>query len=106
MAINVKLVKMISGEELIAEIVSDYEHESHITIKNPVRVVVVPTKTNPQTPTVGFAPWAEFSEEKQFTIHRAHVIVTMKPVQEFINQYSAMFGGLVTPPSKLIIPGM
>jgi hypothetical protein len=104
MAINVKLVKMISGEELIAEVVSD--QESHITIKNPVRVVVVPTKTNPQTPTVGFAPWAEFSEEKEFTIHKAHVIVTMKPVQEFINQYSAMFGGLVTPSSKLIIPGM
>jgi hypothetical protein len=104
MAINVKLVKMISGEELIAEVVSD--QESYITIKNPVRVVVVPTKTNPQTPTVGFAPWAEFSEEKEFTIHKAHIIVTMKPVQEFINQYSAMFGGLVTPSSKLIIPGM
>jgi hypothetical protein len=104
MAINVKLVKMISGEELIAEVLSD--QESYITIKNPVRVVVVPTKTNPQTPTVGFAPWAEFSEEKEFTIHKAHVIVTMKPVQEFINQYSGMFGGLVTPSSKLIIPGM
>jgi hypothetical protein len=104
MATNVQILKMITGEELLAEIV-DRSEDSFITIKNPVRVVVMPTKTNPQTPTVGFAPWAEFSEEKTFTIHKAHVIVTMKPVQEFINQYNSMFGGIVAPSSKLIIPG-
>lgn len=103
MATNIKILKMISGEELLAEITN--ETETHITIKNPVRVVVMPTKTNPQTPTVGFAPWADFSEEKDFTMHKAHVIVTMKPVQEFVNQYNAMFSGIVAPSSKLIIPG-
>jgi len=104
MAANIKLLKMISGEELLAEISN--ETETHITLKNTVRVVVMPTKTNPQTPTVGFAPWADFSEDKEFTIHKAHVIVIMKPVQEFVNQYNSMFGGIVAPPaSKLIIPG-
>ena len=106
MATNVQILKMITGEELLAEIVDRYDAaDSFITIKNPVRVVVMPTKTNPQTPTVGFAPWAEFSEEKTFTIHKAHVIVTMRPVQEFINQYNSMFSGIVAPSSKLIIPG-
>lgn len=103
MAMNLKLLKMISGEELLAEIIN--ETDTHIEIKNPVRVVVMPTKTNPQTPTVGFAPWADFSEQKNFTIHRAHVIVVMTPVQEFVNQYNQMFGGIVAPSSKLIIPG-
>ena len=104
MANNVKLLKMISGEELLGEITE--EGQNSITIKNAVRVVVVPTKTDPRTPTVGFAPWAEWSEEKEFTIHKAHVIVMMKPVQEFINQYNSMFGGIVAPSSKLILPGM
>lgn len=103
MATNLQILKMISGDELLAEIIG--QTETHLTIKNPVRVVVMPTKTNPQTPTVGFAPWADFSDEKQFTIHRAHVIVTMKPVQEFVNQYNTMFSGIVAPSSKLIIPG-
>jgi hypothetical protein len=102
MATNVQILKMITGEELLAEIV-DRSEDSFITIKNPVRVVVMPTKTNPQTPTVGFAPWAEFSEEKTFTIHKAHVIVTMKPVQEFINQYNSMFSGILLPEKKIII---
>jgi len=103
MAANIRLIKMISGEDLIAEIVVQIENQ--IIIKNPVRVVVMPSKTNPQSPTVGFAPWAEFSDEKQFTIHMNHVIVTMKPIQEFINQFNSMFGGIVAPSSKLIIPG-
>jgi hypothetical protein len=103
MAANIKIIKMINGDELISEIIN--ETETLITLKNPVRVIVMPSKSNPQAPTVGFAPWAEFSEEKEFTIHKAHVIVTMKPVQEFINQYNGMFGGIVAPSSKLIIPG-
>lgn len=104
MAINLKILKMISGEEILAEITN--ETDTHISLKNPVRIIVMPTKANPATPTVGFAPWADFSEEKEFTVHKAHVIVSMKPVMEFINQYNSMFSGIVTPPSsKLIIPG-
>lgn len=103
MAANLKLMKMISGDELLAEVTN--ETDTHVSIKNAVRVVVMPSKANPQTPTVGFAPWADFSEDKQFTIHKAHVIVMMKPVQEFVNQYNAMFGGIVAPSSKLILPG-
>lgn len=102
MATNLKILKMISGEELLVEVVK--ESDSFIELKNPVRIIVVPTKTNPQTPSVGFAPWAEFSDEKQFTIHRAHIIVTMTPIQEFVNQYNSIYGGIVTPSSKLIIP--
>jgi hypothetical protein len=103
MAANLRILKMINGDELLAEVILD--SLSELTIKNPVRVVVMPSKANPQMPTVGFAPWAEFSEEKQFTIHKAHVIVAMKPVQEFVNQYNSMFGGIVSPSSKLLIPG-
>jgi hypothetical protein len=105
MATNVKILKMISGEELVTEVLS--ETDMNITIKNPVRVVVMPSRTNPETPTVGFAPWADFSEEREFTIHKAHVIVTMTPVKEFINQYNGMFGGIMLPPSsKLIVPAV
>jgi hypothetical protein len=29
----------------------------------------------------------------------------MNPISEFINQYNAVFGGVMVPDSKLIIPG-
>lgn len=103
MATNLKILKMISGEELLGEVTR--ETDTHLEVKNIVRIVIMPTASNPKTPTVGFAPWADFSDEKEFTIHKAHVIVTMKPVKEFANQYNSMFGGIVAPSSKLIIPG-
>jgi beta-lactam-binding protein with PASTA domain len=102
MASNVALLKLTNGDEVIGEIISTSIAQT--TIKNPVRVVVVPSKTDARTPTVGFAPWAEFSEEKEFAIDKSHIIVIMKPIQEFINQYNSMFGGIVAPSSKLIIP--
>lgn len=101
MATNLKLIRLISNEELMAEVLS--ETDTNITIKNPVRVMIMPSKADPKTPTVGFAPWMDFSEEKEFTIHKAHVIVTSKPVQDFINNYNSMFGGIITPSSKLIV---
>jgi hypothetical protein len=101
MATNLKLIRLISAEELMAEVLQ--ESETHITIKNPVRVMIVPSKTDPKTPTVGFAPWMDFSEQKEFTIHKAHVIVTSEPVQDFINNYNSMFGGIIVPSSKLIV---
>ena len=102
MALNLKLIRLISSEELMAEVLN--ETSTEIKIKNPVRVMIMPSKTDPATPTVGFAPWMDFSEEKEFTIHKAHVIVTSKPVQDFINNYNTMFGGIIAPPpSKLIV---
>ena len=48
--IDVKLFRIVTGEEIIAEYVS--EDETTITVKN--GLVVLPT----QTGSVGFAPWA------------------------------------------------
>lgn len=102
MAANVKIIKLITGEELLAEIL---EQGKPMIIKNPVRVVVMPNKLDPKTPNVGFAPWAEFSEDKTFELDKSHVLAIINPIKEFINQYNSMFGGLVVPSSNLILPG-
>ena len=99
MALNLKLLRLIDGSEILGEVT---ETDTHATVKNPVRVMIVPSKTDPKTPTVGFAPWADFSDDKEFTIHKAHIVVIMNPVTEFVNQYNSMFGGIIQPKSKII----
>ena len=47
MANNIKLLKMITSEEVLAEVTE--ETSSTISVKNPVRVVVVPSKADPKT---------------------------------------------------------
>jgi len=102
MAINLQILKLTTGDDLLAEVVEN--SIATVSFKNPVRIIVVPSK-DPRTPSVGFAPWGEFSQDKQFTIDKYNILCIMAPIQEFINQYNTMFGGIVAPSSKLIIPG-
>jgi hypothetical protein len=102
MAANVKILRLVTGEELLGEVL---DLNNTIQIKNPVRIVVMPNKIDPKTPNVGFAPWADFSDDKTVTLDKSHIIAIMSPIKEFVNQYNSMFGGLVVPTSNLIMPG-
>lgn len=101
MAANVKIVRLVSGEELLGEVMPSTS--VLVKIQNPVRVVVMPNKLDPKTPNVGFAPWAEFSDDKIFYIDKIHVLCIITPIKEFVNQYNTMFGGLVLPTSSGLI---
>jgi len=101
MATNVKLLKLINGEELVSEIIND--DGSTVKIKNPVRIIMMPSKADPKTPSVGLAPWAEFSEDKEIVLDKSNILCMMTPIREFINQYNSIFGGIVLPSSKLIL---
>ena len=101
MAMNVKYIKLLNGEELVAEVVKD---DLRTIIKNPIRLVIVPSKADPKTPSVGLAPWAEFSDDKEITLDKNHILAIMTPIQEIVNQYNGIFGGIVAPSSKLILP--
>lgn len=108
MAINVKLVRMITGEELIAEIMPSSDTE--VKMRNPVRIVVIPQDPRMQhdpnrKEQIGLAPWAHFTEDRIFTVDKSHVVCIMNPIKDFINQYNTMFGGIVMPNSSLLVPG-
>lgn len=102
MAKNIKLIRLTTGEELLGEIVLDTGLK--LTVKNPIRIVVMPSKGNPQQPTIGFAPWMEFAEEKEFVLDNSHVLCIMTPIKEFVTQYNASFSGLVVPQNNLVVP--
>jgi len=101
MATNVKYIKLLNGEELIAEVVTE---DLKTVIKNPIRLVIMPSRNDPKNPQVGLAPWAEFSDDKEIVLDRSHILAIMTPIQEIVNQYNSIFGGIVAPSSKLILP--
>lgn len=104
---NIKIIKLLTGEELLAKVLPTKGSLSDdvLIMENPVRIVVMPNKIDPKTPNIGFAPWAEFSDDKEFIVDKSHVLAIMTPIKEFVNQYNTMFGGLVVPTSNLILPG-
>ena len=102
MATNLKVIRFITGEEIIAEIYDD--NNDTLVVKNPIRIVVMPSKTDPKAPQVAFAPYAEFTEDTQFTFSWSHIVTTYNPIAQFVNQYNTVFGGLIVPDTQIIKP--
>ena len=102
MAANVTLIKFLGGEEILAEVLSDGIEK--LTVKNAVRIVVIPDKSSPQTPQVGLAPYLQFSDSKELTFNKNLIVTTATPLTDFVNQYNSLFGGIQVPSSKIITP--
>ena len=95
--INVKLFRIVTGEEVIAELV--LEDENTVTIKN--GLVVLPTGQN-----VGFAPWASvIDRDKPDLIISKNHIVYIAEVDSGVNKkYNEIYGSkLITPEDKKLI---
>ena len=95
--INVKLIRIITGEEVVAELLS--ETEESITIQN--TLVLLPTNSG-----VGFAPWATvISKDKpEITISKSHIVYLAELREDVANKYNEMFGSkLITPNKKDLI---
>jgi hypothetical protein len=95
--IDVKLLRIITGEEVIAELVT--EDENTITIKN--GLVVLPSAQN-----VGFAPWATVidKEEPDIQLSRDFIVYVVNVDSSVKKKYNQIFGSkLVTPDDKKLI---
>ena len=85
--VNVKIVKLVSGEELIGEF-----DEVKYTIDNPV--VMIPVNNEK----IAFSPWMPYADDKKFNLKEEQVIIIATPSKTISNEYSRAFGsGLVVP---------
>ena len=95
--IDVKLIRIVTGEEIIAELLE--ETESYIKVQN--GLVVIPSAQG-----VGFAPWATIisKEKPEITLDKRNLIYIVDLDEEVTKKYNEMFGSkLVTPASKKVI---
>ena len=93
---NVKLIRVVTGEEIVAEVVS--ETDDTITVQN--ALVVLPTNNG-----VGFAPWATVisKDDPEITVSRNHVIYMVELQDSISKKYKEMFGNIITPEEKKLI---
>ena len=95
--IDVKLLRIVTGEEVIAELLS--ETEETITVQN--GLAVLPTNNG-----VGFAPWATVisKENPEITISKTHLVYVAEVQEDVCKKYNEMFGSkLITPNSKKLV---
>ena len=95
--IDVKLLRIVTGEEVVAEVVS--ETEETITVQN--GLVVLPGAQN-----VGFAPWATVidKDKPEIVLSRNHIVYVVAVDSGVEAKYNELFGSkLVTPQKKKLI---
>ena len=95
--LDVKLIRIVTGEEISAELVS--QDDDTITVKN--GLVVLPNASG-----VGFAQWATVidPDNPEVTMKQQHIVYVVDVQEDVSKKYNEMFGSkLVTPASKKLI---
>ena len=94
---NVKLFRITTGEEVVAELVS--ETDTTVTIQN--GLVVLPTGQQ-----VGFAAWATVIDKNhpEITVNKTHIVYIAEVDESIGEKYDQIYGSnLVTPDKKKLI---
>ena len=93
---TVKLIRMWSGEDVIADI--SKEDTDSITITDPI--VAVPSQKQGQ---IAFAPWSPLLQKDKLEVTKKYLVYIGDPQPEIIEQYNSMFGKISKPTKKLIL---
>jgi hypothetical protein len=99
---DIKILKLITGEEVLGEIES--QSDTEFVISNPVGIAIVPGKNG--QPNVGFAPFPLHSAQKKnstLAFAKKHVVYSYEPAQDFIDNYNQIFGSGIVLPNKQLI---
>ena len=94
MAQDVKILKLITGEEVMARVSNDLSDGGGlVTLENPMTLQAVPTNQQGQ---MGFAlvPWLMSGKSTKITISIDHVIAQDDPKDQAEKNYLAQVTGL------------
>tara|TARA_X000000368_G_scaffold179902_1_gene141998 strand:- start:267 stop:551 length:285 start_codon:yes stop_codon:yes gene_type:complete len=93
---TVKLIRMWSGEDVIADIVE--ENTDSVVITDPI--VAVPSQ---QDGRIAFAPWSPLLQKDKLEVTKKYIVYIGDPQEEIVEQFNKMFGKISKPTKKLIL---
>ena len=94
---NIKLIRMWSGEDVIADVKDNLTEI--VVITNPI--VAVPAGNGQ----LGFAPWSPLlkGKDEEIEITKKYIVYIADAQDEIVEQYEQMFSTIQTPSKKLIL---
>jgi hypothetical protein len=96
---ELRILKLISGEEIVGEILTDTENS--VTIQDPCTLGLMQSPTGPR---LNMMPMLLFSEQKKVQLQKSHILYTVTVAQEIQNKYNEIYGsGIVLPKPSAII---
>jgi len=94
---NVKVIRMSSGEDVVADVMEDKEES--LVLMNPI---VAFNQGNGQ---LGFAPYAPLlnRDDKELEINKKWIVYVANVNNELVENYEEMFSTIAAPTKKLIL---
>jgi len=102
---NILGIKLVTGEEIIADV--SFTEDGRFNLTNSVQLRLMPPQRPGAEPGMGFAPFPPLAKQgKDVTtlVEPIHIVYTYTPDDVIIDNYRATFSGILTP-SKQIIAG-
>lgn len=97
---NIRCVKLLSGDEIIADI--DETIEGLFILKKPAQIMMIPNQNNQFG--IGLAPFCPYAKDDVVPMRSGAIITVFEPDTGMLNEYNTRYGsGLVVPESKLIV---
>lgn len=95
---NVKVLKLETGEEVVAQI---DEGDDNFVLINPVRFMMV--QNAQQGVGMEMHPYIMLTSDTEFTLAKNRVLLVCEPVTEILNAYTNQFNDIAVPPQPQII---
>jgi len=93
---QIKLLRLTSGEEIIAEI----SHELNNTIMVYDAIIMIPAGQGK----IGFMPWMPYTRAKNgLVLRKEDIMFIIDPIDSLIDQFKQARSGIVTPPGGVIV---
>jgi hypothetical protein len=93
---QIKLLRLTSGEEIIAEI----SHELNHTVVVYNAIIMIPAGQGK----IGFMPWMPYTSAKDgLVLKKQDIMFMIDPIQDLIDQFKSARSGIVTPPQGMIL---
>jgi hypothetical protein len=97
---NIKCLKLISGDEVIADI--DEGIEGLVILKKPLQIMMIPNQNNQFG--IGLAPFCPYAKDDMVPLRSGAILSIFEPETGMLNEYNSRYGsGIVVPESKIII---
>jgi hypothetical protein len=82
------IIKMITGEEVIAE--AEPSAHGYLELTNAMTIIARPDESG--NVRMGMVPFAQFTTDKKVRVYPHAIMADYEPALEILNQYNRLFG--------------
>ena len=97
---NIKYLKLVTGEELVTQYDEDSRHNAIVKLKNPLGILMSQTYKGFN---IQLVPYGSMAKDEIINVNHKNIVFTAEPEDKLRNQYESITGQVITPPTPKIV---